>query len=149
MARQQSRSPRNRVSVIKYGTPKAGERERFLVLDGVAADAAEASRTITLPTHGMSRLVLQVEFTRSAGTAVTLTPSYSLDDGANYCRMTSTTISLGTGTLSQYTDSRTTSSTESFGVTYDVAGMDYFKVVFAVTSGGSSDLLTVLASGAA
>lgn len=149
MARKQSRSPRQRVSVVKYGSPADGYRDRWLVLNGVAANAAAGSRTITLPVHGLSRLVVSVEFTRSAGTAVVLTPSYSLDDGETYARLTSTSVLDGAGTVSTYSDTRTTSASENIGLSYDVAGMDYFKIVFTVTGGGASDLLTVLVSGAA
>jgi hypothetical protein len=136
------------VRLHKFGTRVGGTEHRYKALDAVAASAAAAARTIELTVRGQARLVLKVDFTRSAGTAVVLTPTYSLDDGTTYASITSTTISSGAGALDVYTDTRTTSSSGIFGVAYDVRGYDKFKVLFAVTGGGAGDLLTVYATGA-
>ncbi len=134
----------------KFGTRSAGATERFKALDGVAATASDGSRTVTLDVRGMARVVFVIEYTRGgAGTAVTLTPSVSLDEGTTYGRLTSTSVAAGAGTVSAYTDTYTSSATGTICVSYDVRGYDYFKVIFAITAGNGSDTLTVYASASA
>jgi hypothetical protein len=129
----------------KLGT-KAGA-DRYLVLNAVAASAGASSRTIEIDTSGgWERLVLQIEYTQSAGSAVVVTPTYSLDGGTTYCQLTSTSVAAGAGTVSDYVDTHASGASENFGLAYDVAGYDKFKIVFSVTGGGASDLLSVLAT---
>lgn len=132
----------------KFGTRVSGSEDRFKILDAVAASASAGARTAELKVAGYARLVLAVDFTRSAGTAVVITPTYSLDGGTTYASFTSEAVAAGAATVSPYVVTRTVSLSDIFGHALDVRGMDRVKLLFAVTGGGASDLLTVYATGA-
>lgn len=139
-----------RTGVIKYGTVVAGAPDRYKALDAVAMNAAEALRTIECDVRGVRKLLVTVVYARgggAAGTAIQVAPSASLDGGVTYGRITGVDISGATGTVSPYTDVRTTTSAENMCLEYDVQGYDYFKLVFTVTNAGAADTIDVYAAG--
>ena len=116
------------------------------LLNGVAGNAAAALRTFTINTGTFVKTTLQVDYVWTAGTAVTMTCSGSLNQGASYGRVTSTSVAAGTGTVTPYTDSRAVTASENFLLEYDVRTYDRLQCVVAVTGGGADDTITVYAS---
>lgn len=124
------------------------------LLDGVALNATAATRTITLLTAdgvqadnapGYTKLRVQVDYTWTAASTVTLTPTCS-QDGTNYAAPTTRSCSSGTCTLYPQVDSRPVTASENFTVEYDIRGCRSFKVLFGGASAGASDLVTVMAT---
>lgn len=138
---------RQHLEVVKYGDAVAATPGAYKALSAVAMNGDAATRTITLDTRNMAKVILKCVFTRSSGTDVQIAPYGSLDGGTTYGNITQSDISTGTGAIYAFTDVRTTSSTENFCVEYDVRGYDFMKYVFASTSAGAGDTLTVYAVG--
>ena len=115
------------------------------VLSAVAATASAGSRTFTIPVAHYSVTTIQINFTRTAGTAVTLTCTASLNGGSSYGSITSTAISSGAGTVTPYVDTWTTSASGNILLDYATARYDDLQCVVAVTTGGASDTFSVYA----
>lgn len=114
------------------------------LLDGVALNAGSAAdRTVTvnLPPNG-AKVCLLVELTRTAATTVDIAVQVSMD-GTTYVPLQSGAISGGTRTLSDFTDSKTVSGNDEFGVEYDLRGWRHANFVFSGTSAGGSDTVDV------
>lgn len=125
--------------------------DRGAVLSGVALNAAAATRTATILRldKRYSRIILTIDYTYSAATTVTVTPSASpntTSGGTTYGRKTSTAIASGAGTVSLYADTYTTSAASAtFELEYDCSGRDAMKFVFGGAGAGAGDLITVYA----
>lgn len=113
------------------------------VLSAVAATASSANRTFTIPVAHLKATTVQIDYTHSSGTAVTLTCTASLSGGNSYASVTSTNIQSGTGTVSPYNDSWTTSVSGGVLLDYTTARYDHLKCTEAVTGGGSGDTVNV------
>jgi hypothetical protein len=124
---------------------------RWNLLNGVALNGAASTRTIELRLFGgISKLILLVQHTNSSATAITATPTVSIDEVSSsptYSSIQSRAISSGTATDSDFVDSKSVSGDTNFQLEYDVRGAEWFKCVFAGTGADASDLLTVQASG--
>lgn len=119
----------------------------FKLLDGVALNAAAATRTIEVTTgRNFAKLVLFTDFNRSAATTVTIEP-YCSPDGTLYFRLQSRAVASGTGTLSDYTDSNAVSGNEDFYTEYDARSCEKMKFIYAGASADGSDLVTVYGTG--
>ena len=118
------------------------------VLTAVALNAAAATRTVTIVTGKLfSGLLVDVRYTYSAATTVTVTPTCT-HDGTNYVSMTTASISGGARTLSVLADTYTTGgASAALGVSYDVSACQAVKLVFGGASAGAGDLVTVRAFG--
>jgi hypothetical protein len=117
------------------------------LLDGVALNAVAASRTFTLATVGFGKVTVQANLTRTAATDLRLTCTASLDEGASYGSVTSTSIAAGTGTVSAYVDVFAVSGSANVLLEYDVRTYDKLRCVVSGTSGGANDLITIYAIG--
>jgi hypothetical protein len=115
------------------------------VLSAVALNATAATRTVTLPVAGYSRLTMQIELTRVAATDVQVTCTGSINGGGTYALVTSGTTSSGTGTLSAYHDVFATTTSQNFMTQYDVRGLDKIACVLSGTAAGGTDLVDVYA----
>ena len=113
------------------------------LIDNIAADDTAANRTFNLDTDGWASLAVYVDFTRSAGTAVTLTCSATDDEGTTDFPIQECTFSSGTCTLDDIVYSKTTSVSDTFHFLVDTLGAEEIECVFAVASGGSSDFITI------
>jgi hypothetical protein len=117
------------------------------VLSGVALNAAAASRTIEVQARRRyAKIRVLVDYTDNASTDVTATPSCALD--STYGSYTSRSVATGTSTVSPLVDYLCNDAAETCAdftkvIEYDVAGCNLFKIVFAGTSGGASDLISV------
>ena len=130
----------------KAGTAFCSDTGACKVLDGVAANASAALRTFVLKTYGYSVVGVQVNYTRSSGTALVLTCTGSRDGGVTYGEIDSVNISAGVGTMSPFYLTKTTSTTGNYNFDgLDVRRFDYVSCILAVTSGGTSDLADVYA----
>jgi hypothetical protein len=116
------------------------------MLNAVAANAAAASRTFTIDTEGYVAVALQVDYVYTAGTAVTMTCTKSLNQGTTYASVTSTSVAGGTGTVTAYADSFAVTASTNFTLEYDVRNYDKLRCVAAVTGGGAADTITVYAA---
>lgn len=119
-------------------------------LDGVALNAAAASRTATINTRRLwGKLVFTLDYTYSAATAVTVTMTCDIGGGA-YGSLTART----TGTTTMYTRAVTDTVCDNDGATdapacasatlnleYDVRACDNVKLLVGSTAGGASDLI--------
>lgn len=115
------------------------------LLDGVALNAAAASRTLTLDLKKQySKLLVVVNLTRSAATDLSVTPSLSLD-GVVYAQF----VLNSAGTLTNYAPVKAVSGNDVIPFEFDVRGLESIKMVFAGTSGGGSDLIDVYVTGIA
>jgi hypothetical protein len=126
------------------------EVETYTGLTSVAANAAEASRTlvINLNSHGRYRTsaLLVYSLTRVAATAMTVQLYKSADGGTTYGRVPSLAISAGTGTASDYTVSKAVSGSDTMAIDVDVSNCTHLKAIFAATTGGADDKITITAS---
>jgi hypothetical protein len=138
-----------KMSRVLYG-PAGGctTTARCKLLNAVAMNAAVGARTFTLNTEGLAKVEIQINFVRSAATAVILTCTASLDGGVTYASITSTSVSSGVGTATAYYDSFAVSGSTNFTLEYDVRTRDRLKCVVSATSGGARDNATVYAIGA-
>lgn len=126
------------------------------LLDGVALNAAEASRTLTLDlTTGdtlsaigkFSKVEVFVSYTYSAATTVTATATRSID-GTLYCRRTTRNTVSGASSVFLQGDTYTTGAADAdFSLEYDVRGLSSLKIVFGGAGADGSDLITVQAVG--
>lgn len=116
-------------------------------LDAVAATASEANRTFTIDCSDETSIDVAIDYTYSAGTSISLTPTGDIGDGT-YRNITSRAISAGAGTLSLFADTiEPAASSLGFTATYDVSRAKNFKLVVAVANGDGSDLITAKATG--
>lgn len=139
-----------KMGVSRYGTRVGGTTKQYKVLDSVALNAADASRTFSLDVSGYSSLSVQVDLTRTAATDLQLTCSVSLNGGVSFGSLTSTSVSSGTGTISVFHDvctigagSTCLTGTGNIVLDYDVRKYDAFKCVVSGTSGGANDIVNV------
>jgi hypothetical protein len=118
------------------------------VLSAVALNGAAGTRTaiITLDKR-FARVTVVTNYTRSSGTDVSITPSYSIDDGSTYGSETSEAITSGAAALSVYVETLTGTASFVIRRTYDVEGCDKLKLIYASTAAGAGDLITVNAVG--
>ncbi len=140
----------DKTSQRRYTTDGAicqvGSASACKVLSAKALNGAAATLTFTMDVEGYSQLNIQVDHTFSAATAFTVTCSGSLNGGSTYARMTATSISGGTGTVSKYLDSYATgSASTNIILEYRVHGYDKVQCVLDDTGADGSDLVTVYA----
>jgi hypothetical protein len=120
-------------------------QSRPQALSGVAIDTA---KTFTVNCQGFNILVLDVAFTRVAGTALVFTlAGDSVQDSSNYT-LCNTTFSGGTGTAGTVTVTYTTSTTGKYKipVKLDALGIgNTGNVVVSVigTGAGGTDLVSI------
>ena len=111
-----------------------------------AAEVLDTSASWTMDVVGYSKLTIQIDHTYAAATAITLTCEGSLNGGATYARITATSISGGTGTISAYADSYATGSASSnIILEYGIAGYDKVRCDLGDTA-ATSDVDTVYAN---
>jgi hypothetical protein len=113
------------------------------LLAAVAADASASTRTITVPIEdGWTDIGLQVDATRVAYTAITVTATCSRNHGTSYGNL-NTVEPAGSGGLNVYTATwtKTTSSTTNETFDFDASKCDYMKFVVGLTTGGTTDLM--------
>lgn len=140
-----------RAQVQRFRNFAVGVTNSYNMLNAVALNGAAGTRTLTLDTgsigDGYGRLLVVLDYTYGAATAVTVTPSCSSDGGTTYGQETSTSIASGTGTVSAYSDSYTTgAANKTLRLKYDVTGCDHYKLIFAGTGANGSDLVNVQAA---
>lgn len=119
-------------------------------LGRVAANAAAASRTMTIDTRRVSKINLAVGvFSRNACT-ITVTPSVMpYYDGASWAQLQSAAVSSGTATLSALSYSKTLTSSGSFALELPALPWARMKFVIATADGSSLDYLWAYAVGGA
>jgi len=115
-------------------------------LDGVAANAAEASRTVEIDVADREEILFVFGLVWAAASAMTVQLYKSADGGTTYGRVESIAITAGTGTASDYTVNNAVSGNETIAVDLNVRNCTHVKAIFGATGGGASDLLTVQAS---
>jgi len=124
----------------------SGRQDYGTLLDAVAANAAEASRTQIINVVGQANCSLLAWITRVAASALTVTIAASLDDGTTYGDIQSMSVSGGTGTLSDMTWSKAVSADKGIIIDLPVAAYTHIKVIIGGTGGGATDKLTLQAS---
>ena len=123
-------------------------------LSRVAGNAAAASRTVTLDVRRVSKLSCVVTYQKlggSSASAVTIQSYYKpYYDSSSWGLGQSMSISSGTGTMSDYTWSKTISTSQtSFAVDVPVMPWAQTKLIVTATSGGASDLIWLYCVGGA
>lgn len=130
--------PRARVRSLATSTGSAK------LLDAVAGNASAASRTITIPIEdGWTEVALQIDTTRVAHTAITVTATCSLNGGVTYGNINSVE-GAGSGAYDVFSATWTKASTASTSELFNfgVGLCDSMKFVVGLTTGGASDFLT-------
>ena len=123
--------------------PNASSTNRFNLLEGVALNAAAATRTITVTLNNKySEIKVIIDLTRSASTDMTFAFSGSFD-GTKFGDVTSRKISTGVTTISQMTESNPGTASRTLLITWDVLGLNAAKIVFGGTAADGSDLVDV------
>jgi len=121
----------------------------FNLLDAVALNATEATRTITVTTNrAFSKLSVVSFLDRTAATDLQIAVFCSLD-GTTYGSKQTRSIAAGTATLSNFTDSKAVSADVTIETEYEIKACESVKLIYSGTSGGASDLVTVQATGVA
>jgi len=115
-----------------------------LLLDAQVMDAAATSRAIDC--DGYSYIRLHINFARSAGTAVIINPLGALYDekGALSSGVLTTFNEVDDGAGSDEDLGKSVSANDIWVTQpFDIRGLARLKLKFTVTSGGTSDILTV------
>ena len=117
-------------------------------LTGVALNAAAATRTITVtPAQQWGRVLLTVNYTYSAATTVTITPTCTDNTALTKGSVVAGTLSAGVITDVALSRSWTTgAASANFQWSFDVAGQASCAFVLSGASAGAGDLVTVSAS---
>jgi hypothetical protein len=113
-----------------------------VTISGVAANAAEASRTQEVSTRFASQVGFGISLTRVAATAINVA-LYKSANGTDYHRVSSLAIDTGTGTASDYSVSKTVSGDDTLWVDLACEDAVSVKIIVSTTAGGATDLLTV------
>lgn len=118
-------------------------------LNGVALNAAAATRTVTVETSrfqqgrgdvaAYAKLRLGIALTQSACTTVTSAMTCSYDGGTTYYTRQTRACSSGTCSTYDMTDSNAVSGAETFELEYDIRGCTNVKVLLGGASCGGSD----------
>lgn len=116
-----------------------------LLLDDVSATALEASRTAEIDVATGESITLIYTFTRVGATssAISLTVYKSVDGGTKYGDIQSLAVAGGAGTASDYTVTKTTSTSDAMSIDFDTRSCNKIKVIASVTSGDADDLITL------
>ena len=139
-------------SILHHYKTAAGSHN---LLSAVALNAAQAARTLDIKL-GLSTspgsiefVIVGVDYTFSAATDVRADVYGSLDGGATYKRLQSSSVASGLDTLSDYIVRKVTgSANQSFAFTLAVDGCTDLRCIFSGSgSPGAGDLITVQASG--
>jgi hypothetical protein len=138
----------NRLKFTAAGATCPTQDGSCKVLSAVALNASAGSRTFTLPVSRYAKTVVQVDLTRTAATDLQLTCTGSLNGGATYGEIASTSISAGVGTMSAYRDVFALTTSRNILFEYDTRNYDSFRCVVSGTSGGAADTINVYASSA-
>lgn len=119
------------------------------VLSAVALNASAGTRTFTITNglnKGMGWLSLQVQYTYSAATTVTLTCQGSIDQSSNLANFELCADSSGVCTSSDRSFSRATAGASAKWLwLVDVRGADDVSCVLGGANAGAGDLVTVKA----
>ena len=116
------------------------------MLEGVALNATEATRTLTLQVNQRwAKVRVAIFFTHSAATTVTATPKCSTEAGGTYANYQTRSCSSGTCSTFDMVDSNAVAGDEDFILEYDVRGCWEFDLVLSGASAGGSDLVDVQA----
>jgi len=134
---------------IALATPSSHEaRTVGTLLSAVALNATAATRTITLTEQnmrGFSVAALFIDFNRTAATDVSMTCTGSMDAGTTYFQFQSCDVSAGDCTSTDASWTRTISANDEFIWRVDTMGIPRVQCLFAGTSAGGSDTVTVSA----
>jgi len=121
------------------------KQQHGTIIDGVAANAAAASRTTTLNVASASSVGFGVAISWAAASSIDVQLYKSADGGSNYERVGSIAIAAGTGTVSDYTASKAVTADDTMWIDLDVTNATHVQIIVGATGGGASDLLTVRA----
>jgi hypothetical protein len=112
------------------------------VLDDVALNATEALRTgqVNFGRFKPRFASIHARLTRDSATTFVAT-CYETIDGTNWLQVQSRNIADGTGTISDFADSKSVSGDDELNLNYELSpGISGFRVVLSGASGGASDL---------
>jgi hypothetical protein len=118
------------------------------ILDAVAGNAAEASRTLEMNCEKDFRLGIYYGLAQDSATTMTIQAYLSNDGGSTWGLVQSVAISAGTGTLSDYTISNAVSGDEQIWLGIDCEAADRCKVIFGGAGLAAADKITGKLSGA-
>ena len=121
------------------------QKNLHVLLDGVAANAAEASRTAEVNVINSASIGFSMSTTRVAHTAISMTIFKSADGGTTYARVPSVAVSAGAGTASDYTVTKTTAVSDTLWIDTGCESCTNVRVVCSATAGGATDLITLKA----
>ena len=123
-----------------------------VLINNKALNASAGDRTLTLstnagslPAQGYAELVLSVKRTRAAGTDLTMTCTQSPDGGTTDFQLAECESAASSGVCTYYQQTWKDAGAVSANWTWTVRILGYSEVecIFASTSAGGSDFLTV------
>ena len=114
---------------------------KFNLIEGAALNGAPTA-TLDLKRRWQSIRVSVFLTARSSATTVTAALSCSVD-GTNYAPIQARSISSGTATLDDFTDSKAVAGVDEFQVSYGVGGCEKAQIVFGGAGAGAGDLVNV------
>jgi hypothetical protein len=118
-------------------------------LTNVPANAAAASRTMTLKTVEAKHLALVVNLKHVAASAITITVRSRVVAGGLWGRTHSLAIAAGTVTLSPVTYSLAVAADTELAIEIPVPSWVEVQIVIGATGGGATDLISAQATGSA
>lgn len=130
---------------IIYSNP-ANLNNRQL-LSGIALNATQGTRTITLPIAGRNRVSIQVNLTRVAATTLTMQCKASVDGGFTFGDITDQIVTAGNGQITPHVWTETVSGNTNTVLDLWAGTYDSLQCFFGGASAGGSDLITVYAIG--
>ena len=151
----QSRALPTNVESLLNIAGSAGVVGQATLLDAAPLNGTADSLTVIVrPGQKYAKLEVNVDYTYSAATAVTIVMSCTKIDGqppvagSTYFRRTSSSTASGTRTVYLLSETHTTvAASASYTVEYGVRTCDKVKLVFSGASAGAGDLVTVTAQG--
>jgi hypothetical protein len=128
-----------------FGFPNKSTKIRE-VLSRRKANVAEALRSFTLLLDGHTRVIVRVKLERVATTAITCA-AYRGHSTAALAQSAYASVTSGTMTLVDGSQSYTVSGNDTCEFRFDVAGTRYLKCILSFTAGGATDFVTIYAEG--
>ena len=115
----------------------------YNIINAVATNAAEASRTATIHLRGEYRDVKMVIIYTGTNASTISVTSYGSLDGTNYARLQSRAIAAGVATDSDLLDQNSVSGSETYVLEFGATCWEYMKFVVAADVGDAADFFTV------
>lgn len=117
-------------------------------LEDVPANAAEASRTLTMNVVQFRQLAIAATLTHATATSLDMLVKFRAKSGGLLVTQQSVSIAGATGTLSDYNRSKPAAANVDIGLDLPVDAYNDVECIFSAPGGGAADLINAQISAA-